>query len=80
MTDVVSQFQAGQWDVLVDSTLPSDGTPTITARSPIRYDGSRGEVGAPPTLGRETAEVLLEVLRLSDADLGRLVADGVIPA
>jgi 2-methylfumaryl-CoA isomerase len=80
MTDVVRQFQAGEWDVLADSKIPADETPTITARSPIRYDGSRGEVGAPPTLGRESAEVLLEVLRLSDADLGRLVADGVIPA
>lgn len=80
MSALLAQHRAGEWEVLADSELPGDGSPTITARSPVRFDGSRGAAGAPPVLGRETGEVLASVLGLSDAELGRLAANGVIPA
>jgi 2-methylfumaryl-CoA isomerase len=78
MTGLVQQYHAGRWDVLAHSVLPADGSPTITARSPIRVEGSRGVLGAPPVLGRETGEVLSEVLGLSDAELTKLADAQVI--
>lgn len=80
MTGLIKEYRAGKWGVLANSELPSDGTPTITARSPLRFDGSRGAVGMPPVLGRETGSVLSEVLGLSDAELGRLADARVISA
>jgi 2-methylfumaryl-CoA isomerase len=80
MSGLVKEYHEGKWDVLANSHLPGDGSATITARSPVRYEGSRGSVGEPPVLGRETEQVLAEVLHLSDAELEKLVAAQVIPA
>ena len=77
MTDVVADHRRGAHDVLADATL-HDGTPSITARSPLRFDGERGDPGVPPELGRDTEVVLAEVLGLTSAELGRLAAAGVI--
>ncbi|MGH3493256.1 MAG: CoA transferase, partial [Sciscionella sp.] len=77
MTDVVASFRRGSFPVLADVELP-DRTPAITARSPMRWNGGHGEPGTTPELGRETGQVLSEVLGLTDAALGRLGAAGIV--
>jgi len=47
--------------------------------SPMRFSGTPLEHRlAPPVLGQHTEEILREVLRLSDGEIARLRADGVI--
>lgn len=77
MTDVVAAHRTGRHAVLADLVLP-DGTVGITARSPLRWNGEHGEAGEAPVLGRDTGEVLAEVLGLSQAEIGRLVDAGVV--
>ncbi|WP_181782484.1 CoA transferase [Pseudonocardia pini] len=77
MTDVVTAFRTGEHPVLTDLTL-QDGSSGITARSPMRFDGEHGEAGATPVLGRETDEVLAELLGLSSAEIAGLHDRGVV--
>jgi 2-methylfumaryl-CoA isomerase len=77
MSDVVSEHRNGAHAVLADVTLP-DGTPAITARSPMRWDGGYSDPGEAPWLGRDTEAVLADVLGLSSTEIGRLTAAGVV--
>jgi 2-methylfumaryl-CoA isomerase len=77
MTDVVAAHREGAHPVLADLALPGSAS-AITARSPLRWNGEHGDAGAAPALGRDTGAVLAEVLGLSDAEIGRLVAAGVV--
>jgi 2-methylfumaryl-CoA isomerase len=77
MTDVVDAYRRGDHAVLADVTLPGEAE-AITGRSPLRWNGGYSEAGRPPALGRDTAEVLTEVLGLGDAEIGRLVTARVI--
>lgn len=79
MTDVVAAHRAGAHPILVDLQLPGSAS-AITARSPLRWNGEHGAAGAAPSLGRDTGAVLAEVLGLSDAEIGRLSAAGVVGA
>jgi 2-methylfumaryl-CoA isomerase len=79
MTDVITAHQHGAHQVLADVTIPGN-TPAITARSPMRWNGAYGQPGEAPTLGQNTAEVLSEVLKLSDAELAELRDTETIPA
>jgi crotonobetainyl-CoA:carnitine CoA-transferase CaiB-like acyl-CoA transferase len=48
-------------------------------RSPMRFSATPLEHKTPPpTLGQHTDEVLRGLLKLSDADIARLRAEGVI--
>jgi 2-methylfumaryl-CoA isomerase len=88
MTDVVAAHARGTHPVLAHVLVPADeaprrevpsqGLPSITARSPMRWDGAYGAPGDVHRLGADTAEVLAEVLGLSDAEIGSLVGKGVI--
>jgi crotonobetainyl-CoA:carnitine CoA-transferase CaiB-like acyl-CoA transferase len=53
-------------------TLPSIANPIRFSSTPIEY------THAPPVLGQHTDEVLHEVLELSDAEIARLRAEGVV--
>ena len=77
MTDVVAAHRAGRHAVLADMPLP-DGRSSITARSPLRWNGEHGPAGDIPVLGRDTDEVLAEVLGLGGAEIGGLRDRGVI--
>jgi 2-methylfumaryl-CoA isomerase len=77
MTDVVAAHRRGEHPVLADVEVPGAGA-AVSARSPMRWGGTRGEPGAAPVLGRDTEEVLVEVLGLDQAELGRLHDRGVI--
>lgn len=77
MADVVAGHREGRYAVLEDAQLP-DGSPSITARSPLRWNGEYGRAGAPPVLGRDTDEVLAEVLGLDHAEIARLHDRGVV--
>ncbi|MFC5234662.1 CoA transferase [Pseudonocardia zijingensis] len=79
MTDVVAAHRDGRHPVLADQTLP-DGSPAVTARSPLRWNGEHGEPGRPPVLGRDTEPVLAEVLGLSSNEIAGLRDRGVIGA
>ena len=79
MTDVVAAHRRAAHPVLADMALPG-GTAAITARSPLRWNGGHGDAGEAPVLGRDTEEVLAEVLGLGPAELGRLVAAGTVAA
>jgi crotonobetainyl-CoA:carnitine CoA-transferase CaiB-like acyl-CoA transferase len=75
----------GAHPVLADVELGASGPATsastvITARSPLRWNGGYGEPGQPPVLGRDTEQVLAEVLGLTAAELARLRVQGVIAA
>jgi crotonobetainyl-CoA:carnitine CoA-transferase CaiB-like acyl-CoA transferase len=54
----------------------ADGTSVELLRSPLHRDGNGG--GAPPEHGEHTRTVLREVLGVSDGELARLAAEGVI--
>jgi 2-methylfumaryl-CoA isomerase len=77
MADVAAAHRRGAHPILADVELGRPG-PAITARSPLRWNGGYGEPGQPPLLGRETEQVLTEVLGLTAAELGRLRDKGVI--
>jgi 2-methylfumaryl-CoA isomerase len=79
MADVVAAHRRGAHPVLADVQLaPSDTA--ITARSPLRWNGEYGEPGQSPILGRDTEQVLTEVLGLTGPELARLRDRGVIAA
>lgn len=77
MADVVAEHRAGRHAVLADSALPG-GAEAITARSPLRWNGSHSLVGVSPDLWREMDEVLATRLGLSDAEIGGLRSRGVV--
>jgi 2-methylfumaryl-CoA isomerase len=77
MHELVDARAAGRHDVLADVPLPDGREELITGRSPLRWNGHYGDAGTPPRLGADTAAVLAEVLGLTDAEIGRLVEDGV---
>lgn len=82
MTDVVEDHRRGIRAVLADVDPPGVDLPgggaAITARSPLRWNGDHGAAGLSPVLGRDTDNVLGEVLGLSTAEIGRLHDRGVI--
>lgn len=77
MTHVVAEHRAGGHPLLADLALPGGAT-GITARSPIRWDADHGDAGAAPELGRETDEVLADVLGLDERTIGGLHDRGVV--
>jgi 2-methylfumaryl-CoA isomerase len=82
MSDVVDSHYRTPLPVLADLPLPGGGQ-AITARSPLRFEGEHGPAGDSTELGRDTDQVLAEVLGLSDEAIGRLhdrhVIGGVSP-
>lgn len=65
-------------DVVETIDQPGVGSLPTTA-SPLRFDGTPPLGARPgPQLGQHTEEVLADVLHLSTAEIGRLVADGVV--
>jgi 2-methylfumaryl-CoA isomerase len=78
MSDVVADFEAGRSSgVLTEVDQPGIGQ-VISARSPLRDGANYGPSAAAPTLGQNTDEVLVEVLGLGDAELGRLHDAGIV--
>jgi len=77
MAEVAAAHRQGAHPVLADVEFGQSGT-AITARSPLRWNGGYGEPGQPPVLGRDTGQVLAEVLGLTATELGRLRDQGVI--
>lgn len=78
MADVAAAHRQGAHPVLADAELGHDGSPSITARSPLRWNGAYGEPGESPALGRDTDQVLTEVLDLTTTELTGLHDRGVI--
>ena len=78
MTDVVAAHREGRHAVLADMQLPGGAGPSITARSPLRWNGEHGDAGEAPVLGRDTDGVLAEVLGLGNAEIGGLHERGVV--
>jgi 2-methylfumaryl-CoA isomerase len=77
MTEVVAAHREGAHPVLVDMTLPG-GAGAITARSPMRWNGDHGGPGEAPELGRDTEQVLAELLGLDAAEIGKLMDTGTV--
>ena len=51
----------------------------LTVASPMRFSATQVEhTLAPPTLGQHTDEILRKLLKLGDAEIARLRADGVV--
>jgi 2-methylfumaryl-CoA isomerase len=67
-----------------ENARPQDSDPavpaatSITARSPLRWNGAYGEPGESPVLGRDTDQVLTEILGLTTPELAGLHDRGVI--
>ena len=89
MADVAAAHRTGAHPVLADinlGELAAPGQPdteaqtptSITARSPLRWNGAYGEPGESPVLGRDTEQVLTEVLGLTAPELAGLHDRGVI--
>ena len=83
MADVAAAHRRDAHPVLADIELEEPGAPgepdtSITARSPLRWNGAYGEPGEAPVLGRDTDEVLTEVLGLTAPELAGLHDRGVI--
>jgi 2-methylfumaryl-CoA isomerase len=83
MADVAAAHRRGAHPVLADIELAEPGEPSnpgvpatpgtsITARSPLRWNGAYGEPGQSPVLGRDTDQVLTEVLGLTAPELAGL--------
>jgi crotonobetainyl-CoA:carnitine CoA-transferase CaiB-like acyl-CoA transferase len=81
INDVAQVFEEPQVKargVKIELEHPVAGKLPLVA-SPMRFSATPLEYGlAPPVLGQHTDEVLREVLRLSDREIARLRADGVI--
>jgi len=81
INDVAQVFREPQVKargVKIELEHPLAGKLPLVA-SPMRFSGTPLEYGlAPPVLGQHTDEILREVLRLSDGEIARLRADGVI--
>lgn len=77
MSEVADDHRQGRHAVLADLKI-SGAPPAITARSPLRFDGDHGPAGATSGLGRDTDDVLADVLGLSPAEIGGLHDRGVI--
>jgi len=56
----------------VSGSVDLIGSPLNMSRTPVRYRS------APPTLGADTADILKRHLALSDAEVKRLCADGIV--
>ena len=78
MTDVIAAHRSGRYPVLADMALPGGAGKSITARSPLHWNGEHGDAGDAPVLGRDTERVLADVLQLAPQEIGRLADDGVI--
>ena len=84
MADVAAAHRRGAHPVLADVELGEPGPASrqsgsaITARSPLRWNGAYGEPGESPVLGRDTDQVLTEVLGLTAPELAGLHDRGVI--
>ena len=92
MADVAAAHRRGAHPLLADIELEAPTQPgapgqpstdvrtatSITARSPLRWNGAYGEPGEAPVLGRDTDEVLTEVLGLTPSELSGLRDRGVI--
>lgn len=78
MADVVAAHRQGRHPVLADMALPGDAGASITARSPMRWNGEHGRPGQAPDLGRDTDEVLADVLGLGSAEIAGLHERGVV--
>ena len=75
---VMTHPQVAARGALVESEHPVAGTVTMTA-PPVRLSDTPGSVRSPaPLLGQHTEQVLRERLALSDGQIARLRADGVI--
>jgi formyl-CoA transferase/CoA:oxalate CoA-transferase len=80
IAQVVEHPQVAARHALVDCTHPVAGTVKAVG-PPIRFSATPGSVRRPaPLLGEHTAAVLREQLGMSDAEIGRLEAAGVINA
>jgi len=79
MSEVVKEHrQAPQHaSVLADVHQPNIGT-MLGARSPVRVASQYGGITAAPTLGGDTEAVLVEILGMSQHDVGRLHDRGVV--
>ncbi|HEX4094745.1 MAG TPA: CoA transferase [Trebonia sp.] len=77
MADVAAAYRRGAHPVLADLELGDNG-PSITARSPLRWNGRYGQPGNAPVLGRDTDQVLTDVLGLAAPELSGLHDRGVI--
>jgi len=83
MADVAAAHRRGAHPVLADIELgepakTGQSDTSITARSPLRWNGEYGEPGESTVLGRDTDQVLTEVLGLSAPELAGLHDRGVI--
>ncbi|RZT86763.1 2-methylfumaryl-CoA isomerase [Pseudonocardia sediminis] len=78
MSDVVASHRAGSHPVLSDMALPGDAGSSITARSPMRWNGEHGGTGEAPELGRDTDEVLADVLGLGSGEIAALHDRGIV--
>jgi 2-methylfumaryl-CoA isomerase len=86
MAEVAAAHRRGAHPVLADIELAEPGQPglpatpstSITARSPLRWNGAYGAPGESPVLGRDTDQVLAEVLGLTAPELAGLHDRGVI--
>jgi 2-methylfumaryl-CoA isomerase len=81
MADVAAAHRSGAHPVLADIELGAPGeesSASITARSPLRWNGAYGDPGESPVLGRDTDQVLTEVLGLTAPELAGLHDRGVI--
>ena len=78
VTQVFREPQVKARGVKIELEHPVAGKMPLVA-SPMRFSGTPLEYElAPPVLGQHTDEILREVLRLSDGEIARLRADGVI--
>jgi crotonobetainyl-CoA:carnitine CoA-transferase CaiB-like acyl-CoA transferase len=78
VAQVFEEPQVKARGVRIELEHPVAGKLPLVA-SPMRFSGTPVEHRlAPPVLGQHTEEILREVLRLSDREIARLRADGVI--
>lgn len=77
MAEVASTVRQEATPFVAEVDHPGIG-PSLAAGAHWRGNGSRAGARSAPSLGGDTAQVLSEVLGLSDAELGRLADSGII--
>ncbi|MGW3044444.1 CoA transferase [Kitasatospora sp. NPDC001159] len=78
MPEVVEAHRRAEEPTVVDWVEQPGIGRVVSARSPLRLGGAYGRTATAPLLGEHTEEVLCDLLGVTQAEIGRLLDEGVV--
>ena len=77
MAEVAQRARTSSSDMATVLEQPGIG-PMLATASPLTWEGQRAGASPAPRLGADTEQVLMDVLGLTGATVGRLAAEGIV--